>query len=167
MHRFQRALSAFSLLLSLSVFGLPTLSPIEHVSAATPQHTGRLGGNSATFQTRFGSGDGTASNSAGVTYTAGPYQAIVVKFDKDRAVDIVITPSGDDWTEAQAKSAARAFLPKDVASNYVQHNTGDGRFEVACSSSDLGKQFSKADYKRLRHAGSAGDCFYLQCIALI
>ena len=161
MNRLHRTLTAFTLLLSLSLTGIFPLASVTPVSAATPQHTGRLGGSQATFKTRFGVGEGTTATRSGITYVAGPYRSIVVKFDGDRAVDIMVTPSGDDWTEAQAKSVARSFLPKDVKSDYTQHNTGDGRFEVACASNDLGAQFTKSDYKRLKHAGDAGDCFYL------
>lgn len=160
MHRLQRVLTVLSLVLSLSVFGGPLLTGPSH-AAASSQHDGRLGGSSASFASRFGSGKGSASSKSGVTYRSADYASIVVLFNKDRAIAIDLKPATGDWAPDAADSAATNLLPTDDTSTFKRLDTGDGRFEVACHSRDLGKVFSSSDYKKLNHKGVAGDCAYL------
>jgi len=81
-------------------YGAPIFAPAG-VSASASTHDGHLGGSKASFDTLLGKGSGSASK--GVTYLAAGYDSIVVKFDKDRADDIVITPQvGVSWASDQA-----------------------------------------------------------------
>lgn len=161
MPRLQRALAALSLVLSLVVWGAPLLTPATASAASSTTHNGRLGGTEASFTSRFGQGSGSASE--GVTYHASGFESIVVTFDKDRASAVTATAApGSSWATDMAMAAALELLPKDVKLDSVQHDTGDGRFELACTSKDLGKQFNAADYKRLNHKGVAGECYALE-----
>jgi Protein of unknown function (DUF3761) len=160
-NRIQRSFALLSVILNLAFLGAPIFSVPAVAAANSSVHDGRLGGSQASFDARFGKGTGSASK--GITYAAAGYDAIFVKFDKNRADDIVLKPAaGASWTTDQAVSAALDLLPKDVKLDAAQHDTGDGRWELACTSKDLGAQFDAKDYKRLKHNGSAGDCFDLE-----
>jgi hypothetical protein len=160
MHRIQRAFVALSLLLGLAMVAAPGV--FRHADAAVGPgwHSGRLGGGQATFDARFGEGKGSASK--GITYHATGYGAFVVKFDKDRAVDIVLTPDGASWTAEQAFTVSLDLLPEGVRLVAEASPTGDGRWEMTCQSDKLARAFTRSDYKRLKHAGQPGECFVLE-----
>ena len=101
MPRMKRTVAALSLILTLGFMGAPIFAPAGVNAASAPARDGRLGGTRGSFDTAFGKGSGSASK--GVIYLAAGYDSIVVKFDKDRADDFVITPQvGVSWASDQA-----------------------------------------------------------------
>lgn len=162
MQRVSRLIAALSLILGFAFFASPIFAGNADAALGSSFQSGRLGGPESAFKSRFGTG--TGSLSTGVTFTpASGYGSVVAKFDKDRAVDVVITPVvGTDWTTDEAFTAALDLLPDGVRLVSTPLDSGDGRLVLTCQSSTIAKEFSSADYKRLKHAGAPGECYALE-----
>ena len=150
-------------------------SPVSAASgnpAGSPGGSGRIGGDQAGFEKRFGTNTGQSETVKGLEYTVEGYGLVSVLFRSNVAVSVTIvanrighTPLNEaddaDWAGSQADVAAQVFLPKDVKSNQKRLDTGDGRTEVACSSRQIAAAYDKATWKKLKLGGESGECHYI------
>jgi len=133
---------------------------------------GRLGGDQKSFEAQYGANGGQNEVIHGLDYAIEGFGSATVLYRSDTVISVTLTanrvqhlPLNEaddmDWSGETADATAFQFAPKDVKSNKKRLDTGDGRQEVACSSSTVAKAFSAAAWKKLKLGGKPGECHYL------
>jgi hypothetical protein len=150
-------------------------APVNAASSnppGSPGGSGRLGGDQAGFEKRFGKNTGQSELVHGLEYTINGYGLVSVQFRSNVAVSVTIIADrlahkplseadAADWIGTKADVAVEMFLPKDVKTNRKRLDTGDGRHEVACSSKAIAAAFDKQAWSKLKLSGSPGECHYI------